>query len=67
MASNIHVRYVGDGKQFFIGVPPRDLTKEEFDNLVPARKRDVEASSIYKFVAKSGAKDAPADAESENK
>jgi hypothetical protein len=64
----IHVRYVGDGKQYFIGVPARDLTKEEYDRLDPASRRDVDASDLYE---KAGAKKSSANSgddksESEN-
>jgi hypothetical protein len=43
----VHLRYVGDKRQFFIGVPARDLTKAEFDALDPLQQRDVLASNIY--------------------
>jgi hypothetical protein len=55
-APKIFVRYVGDKdggiKQFFIGVPARDLTEEEYDNLDPFVKRDIVASDIYEFETK---------------
>ena len=35
MADQVYVRYVGDKKQYFIGIPARDLTKDEFDALGP--------------------------------
>jgi hypothetical protein len=43
----IFARYVGDGTQFFIDVPARDLTREEFNDLSPFGQRDVLASEIY--------------------
>ena len=43
----IHVRYVGNGRQYFIGVPARDLTREEFDGLNAIDRRDVLAGTIY--------------------
>lgn len=49
----IFARYVGDGKQFFIDVPARDLTKEDFERLPTLAQRDVLAGTIYK-VADSG-------------
>jgi hypothetical protein len=57
-ATKVHVRYVGDGKQYFIGVPARDLTKEEYDRLGPSERRDVDASSIYE---RAGAKKSSGD------
>lgn len=42
----VFVRYTGN-RQFFIGVPARDLTKDEFDALDPLQQRDVLASDIY--------------------
>lgn len=45
--AKVHARYVGNGKQFFIGVPAKDLDKSEFDALTLAQQRDVLASSIY--------------------
>lgn len=62
----VHVRYVGNGKQFFIGVPARDLTKEEFDRLDPNERRDVESSDLYSFVKSPSKSNAPAVTESEN-
>lgn len=62
----VHVRYVGGGKQFFIGIPARDLTKAEYDRLDLGQKRDVDSSDIYEVVAPE--KNAPAKTnESENK
>lgn len=48
--AKVHVRYVGNGKQFFIDVPARDMTKDEFDGLSAGQRRNVEASNIYEFV-----------------
>lgn len=48
-APPVFVRYRGDGA-VFIGVPARDLTKEEFDNLDPLQRRDVLAETIYEVV-----------------
>jgi len=50
------VRYVGNGKQFFIGVDTRDLTKDEFDALEPLRQRDVLASPLYEAATAEGQK-----------
>ncbi len=50
------VRYVGNGKQFFIGVDARDLTKDEFDALEPMRQRDVLARSLYEATTAEGQK-----------
>lgn len=60
----IYVRYTGEHKSFFIGVPAEDLTKDEFDALSPENKRDVLASTIYEL-AEAPKKSAKAD-ESEN-
>lgn len=51
----IFARYVGNGKQFFIDVDAKDLTKEEFDRLPSLAQRDVLAGTIYK-VAEGGDK-----------
>jgi hypothetical protein len=48
----VYVRYTGK-RQFFIGVPARDLTKEEFDGLSPEAQRDVLESTIYERVTRS--------------
>lgn len=54
----IFARYVGNGKQYFIDVDARDLTREEFDRLAPLAQRDVLAGTIYEIVG-SVPKDAP--------
>lgn len=48
----VYVRYTGK-RQFFIGVPAEDLTKDEFDALSPENQRDVLASDIYEKVTAS--------------
>ena len=60
----IYVRYTGDGA-FFIGVPAKDLTKEEFDGLGPLEKRDVLAGTIYEPVARDAKSEKKAQAERE--
>ena len=68
MATKVHVRYVGDGKQYFIGVPARDLTKEEYDRLDPLARRNVDASDLYERAgAKKSTGDAGDNSESESK
>lgn len=69
MATKVHVRYVGNGKQYFIGVPTRDLTKEEYDALDPLARRDVDASDLYERAGakkSSGGNDAGDDNEGES-
>ena len=41
-------RYVDSGGGHFVGVPPRDLTKAEFDALSDADKENVTKSGLYK-------------------
>lgn len=72
----VRVRYVGNGKQFFLGVPARDLSEQEFDALEPGQQRDVVASDLYEFETKKSKQsaadavghdaDAPSASESEN-
>ncbi len=50
-APPIFARYVGGGSQFFVGVPAKDLTKEEFDSLEPLSQRDVLAGTIFNVSA----------------
>ncbi len=54
--AEVFVRYMGNGKQFFIGVDARDLTKDEFEALEPLRQRDVLASSLYEAATAEGQK-----------
>ena len=44
----IFARYVGNGKQYFIDVPAKDLSKEEFDRLPTLAQREVLAGTIYR-------------------
>ena len=42
-------KYVGEGDHM-PGIPARDLTEDEYNDLDPARQADVEGSDLYKFV-----------------
>ena len=50
--ADVYVRFVGSGKQYFPGVPTKDMTKEEFERLDAVQQDDVLASSIYEVVKK---------------
>ncbi len=40
-------KYTGKGERYSYGVPPRDLTAEEFGRLNPVDKRHVMQSGVY--------------------
>lgn len=46
-APAIAYRYVGSGEHF-VGIPMRDLTKDEYDALTDEQKSDVTKSGYYK-------------------
>jgi hypothetical protein len=60
--AKVHVRYVGNGKQFFIGAPARDLTEDEFNGLDALARRDIAASPLYEFATKKAGKEAASNA-----
>lgn len=45
-APAVAYRYRGNGDHF-VGIPPRDLTQDEFDALSDADKANVTESSVY--------------------
>lgn len=45
-ASGAVYKYVGDGS-YFHGVPPRDLTKDDFDALDDEQKESVTKGALY--------------------
>ena len=51
------LRYVGDG-DYILGVPARDLTKDEFEALSEAQKKQCKESGLYVMPGKKEAKDA---------
>lgn len=46
-APAVAYKYVGNGDHF-VGIPQRDLTKDEFDALSDADKENVTKSGLYK-------------------
>lgn len=49
---NIHVRYVGNGSSFVIGVPQKDLSEEEWTELSEQVKELAISSGVYQIVQK---------------
>jgi hypothetical protein len=50
MTDKVFARYTAQNGEYFFGVPPRDITQEEFDALDPINQRDVLAGTIYEVV-----------------
>lgn len=46
-AGAVAYRYVATGGEHFVGVPPRDLTQEEFDALSEDDRTNVTVSGLY--------------------
>lgn len=46
-ARAVAYRYVATGGEHFVGVPPRDLTEEEFEALGDEDKHNVTESGLY--------------------
>lgn len=44
-------RYVGQNGEYFLGIPKRDLTSDDFADLSPANQAIVLGSTIYQQVA----------------
>lgn len=60
---SIKMRFVGDANQYIPGVPQRDLTAEDFDQLSTAQRKLVLDSGLYELVATPRKKDFPKEIE----
>lgn len=49
----IKARYKGDGSEFHMGIPARDLTEEEYDELDKEQKALLRSSPIYEVRSES--------------
>ena len=54
----VEIQFVGDGSRYIMGIPARDLTKEEFAALSKALQKQCIQSGLYLMPDKKEAKDA---------